>query len=155
MNGIIGGDFRMGWGIFGTVAKPVLGGGICQVSTTFYRSLLNLGVPVTQRQNHSWDLNYYQKGGYGLDATIYPSAGLDVKGNNDLESHLFFYSYTRPDTEEAFILVYGKADGRKVVLEPEEEYIPWKGAKTLKWTQEIEFTDGTSKLNNIVSRYRS
>jgi len=154
-NGPINNDFRVGYAIMGNVATPSLGGGICQVSTTFYRSLLNLGVPITQRQNHSWDLSYYQAGGYGLDATIYPSAGLDVKAMNDYDSSLFMYSYNRPDSEEAFVLVYGVKDGRQVTLEPEEEYIPWRGAKTLKWSRTIEFPDGTSREHQIVSRYRS
>jgi vancomycin resistance protein YoaR len=154
MNGPINYDFRTGYAIFGAVAKPSLGGGICQVSTTFYRSLLNAGTPITMRQNHSWDLSYYREGGYGLDATIFPSVGLDVKGTNDFESHLFFYSYTRPETEEAFVLVYGKDDGRSVKLEPEEEYIPFYGSKTLKWTQTVEMPDGEVIMNDIVSRYR-
>ncbi len=154
LNGPINGEFQMGYAIFGSGAGKSLGGGICQVSTTFYRALLNLGVPITMRQNHSWDLSYYQAGGYGLDATIFPSVGLDVKAQNDIDSPLFVYSYNRPETEEAFVLVYGKSDGRKVSLEPAEEYIPWYGAKTLKWTQTVELPDGEVKQNQIVSRYR-
>ncbi len=154
MNGPINGEFKTGYAIFGAQAKPSLGGGICQVSTTFYRSLLNAGTPITMRQNHSWDLSYYRVGGYGLDATIFPSVGLDVKAVNDYESDLFFYAYDRPDTAEAFVLVYGKADGRSVKLEPEEDYEPFYGAKTLKWTQTIEKENGEVIMNDIVSRYR-
>ena len=154
-NGPIDNDFRIGYAIMGNSAAPSLGGGICQVSTTFYRGLLNLGVPILQRQNHSWDLSYYQAGGYGLDATIFPAVGLDVKATNDFDSSLFLYAYDRPDTQEAFVLIYGVGDGRQVTLEPEEEYVPWRGAKTLKWTRTIEFPDGTSREHEIVSRYRS
>ena len=153
--GSINGEFRLGYGIYGSVALPVLGGGICQSSTTFYRALLNLGVPITMRQNHSWDLSYYQTGGYGLDATIYPAKGLDVKAVNDLPGQLFFYSYIRPGTEEAFVLVYGKGDGRKVTLTPEKEYVPYRGAKTLKWKQEVEMPSGEIRESEIVSRYRA
>ncbi|MDZ4216951.1 MAG: hypothetical protein U1C97_01365, partial [Candidatus Gracilibacteria bacterium] len=87
-------------------------------------------------------------------ATVYPAEGLDVKAINDYGSHLFFYSYTRPETEEAFVLVYGKKDGRKVNLFPDEEYIPKNGAKTIWWTQTIEYPDGEVKENRIESRYR-
>jgi vancomycin resistance protein YoaR len=153
--GNIDSQFRIGYGIFGSAALPVLGGGICQASTTFYRALLNLGVPIHQRQNHSWDLSYYQAGGYGLDATIYPELGLDVKAVNDLSSQLLFYSYIRPETEEAFVLVYGKGDGRKVTLTPEKDYVPFKGAKTLKWKQTVEMPTGEIRENEIVSRYRA
>jgi vancomycin resistance protein YoaR len=153
--GNIDSEFRTGYGIFGSAALPVLGGGICQASTTFYRALLNLGVPITQRQNHSWDLSYYQAGGYGLDATIFPEVGLDVKAVNDLPSQLLFYSYIRPETEEAFVLIYGKGDGRKVTLTPEKEYVPFKGPKTLKWKQTIELPNGEIREEEIVSRYRA
>jgi len=155
MVGDVDGDFRMGWGIFGKVALPTLGGGLCQVSTTMYRALLALGIPITMRAPHSWDLSYYQKGGYGLDATVFPEKGVDVKAVNDYDSSLFFYTYTRPETKEAFILVYGKGDGRKVSLNPEEEYTPRHGSKTLKWKQLIEMPNGETKENEIVTHYRA
>jgi|CXWL01.1.fsa_nt_gi vancomycin resistance protein YoaR len=157
-NRIIGGfdrGFSMGWGIFGSEALPVLGGGICQASTTFYRALLNAGIPITMRQNHSWDLSYYQKGGYGLDATVFPEKGVDVKAVNDLNSGLFLYAYTRPETEEAYVLIYGKSDGRKVRVEPQEEYLPHPGSKTLKWKRQIQYPNGEMIENEIVSRYRA
>ncbi|MDP3976097.1 MAG: VanW family protein [bacterium] len=150
--GPINNDFVDGYGIFGTLAKPILGGGICQVSTTFYRGILNLGVPVKQRQNHSWDLSYYQSGGYGLDATIFPGV-LDVLAENDLKSDVFIRSYVRPDTEEAFILFYGKSDGRQVVLKPREDYKPKRGPKTLIWDQTVVYEDGSEDVRKIVSKY--
>lgn len=153
LNGVINHEFEYGYAILGGGSGLSLGGGICQVSTTFYRSLLNAGVPITMRKNHSWDLSYYRAGGYGLDATIYPSTGLDVKAINNFDSDLFLYAYNRPETEEVFVLLYGKDDGRQVTLEPHEEYIPYYGAKTLKWTQTIDFPDGRVEQNSIVSRY--
>ncbi|MDF2378659.1 MAG: VanW family protein [Candidatus Gracilibacteria bacterium] len=153
MTGPINYDFKEGYAIFGNSAAKSLGGGICQVSTTFFRSLLNIGLPITMRQNHSWDLSYYQAGGYGLDATIYPSQGLDVKAINDYDSHLFFYSYSRPDTEEAFVVVYGVPDGREVALNPRKEYKPFYGAKTLIWDHEVTYADGKKRDYEIVSRY--
>src|SRR5690606_32765752 len=36
-----------------------VGGGVCQTSTTFYRSLLNAGVQITERRNHTLDIIYY------------------------------------------------------------------------------------------------
>lgn len=154
LNGIIDDEFKEGYAIFGKIARKNLGGGICQVSTTFYRALLNLGVPITMRKNHSWDLSYYRSGGYGLDATIYPSQGLDVKGVNDYDGSLYVYSYTRPETEEAFILFYGEGDGREVTLTPDKDYQFFYGPKTLKWTQTVAMPDGELRESRIVSHYK-
>ncbi len=146
-------EFVKGLGIFGTAASPVLGGGLCQASTTFYRAILNLGVPVEQRKSHSWDLSYYRKGGYGLDATVFPGQGLDIKAKNDIGSQLYFYAYTRPETLEAFVLVYGKGDGRKVVLKPQQDYKFVRGPKTIKWDETVTLASGEVKEYKIVSVY--
>lgn len=51
---------------------PEYGGGLCQVSTTLFRSVLNAGLKVTERRNHSYRVSYYERGvGPGLDATVY------------------------------------------------------------------------------------
>ncbi len=152
--GKVDNEFVKGLGIFGAAAAPVLGGGLCQASTTFYRAILNLGVPVEQRKSHSWDLSYYRKGGYGLDATVFPGQGLDIKAKNDIGSQLYFYAYTRPDTLEAFVLVYGKGDGRKVILKPEKDYKFVRGPKTIKWDETVILATGEVKEYKIVSVYK-
>lgn len=152
--GGIDNEFKEGLSIQGTMAVPVLGGGICQASTTFFRAIANLGVPIKMHKNHSWDLSYYRKGGYGLDATIYPEQGLDVKGVNDYNSQLYLYAYTRPDVQEAYVLIYGKSDGRKVTLKPNEDYHFAPGPKTIKWTQIVEFATGEQRQHEIVSQYK-
>lgn len=48
------------------------GGGLCQVSTTFYRAALFNGLEIIERHPHSHAINYYsQVLGHGLDAAIY------------------------------------------------------------------------------------
>lgn len=48
------------------------GGGLCQVSTTFYRAALFNGLEIIERYPHSHAINYYsQVLGHGLDAAIY------------------------------------------------------------------------------------
>lgn len=148
-------EFVKGLGIVGTTAQPVVGGGICQAATTFFRALVNLGVPLKMHKNHSWDLSYYRTGGYGLDATIFPEQGLDIKANNDIDSQLYFHAYIRPKKLEALVLVYGKGDGRKVTLKPEQEnrkYVP--GPKTIKWTQLVELPTGELRQHEIISTYK-
>ena len=39
-----------------------LGGGLCQVATTLFRAVLNTGLPVTERTNHSYVVSYYGPG---------------------------------------------------------------------------------------------
>jgi len=40
--------------IKGDRTVPEFGGGLCQVSTTLFRSILNAGLPITARRNHSY-----------------------------------------------------------------------------------------------------
>jgi vancomycin resistance protein YoaR len=42
--------------------KTVLGdgGGVCQVSTTFFRAALNTGLPITERHAHAYRVGYYE-----------------------------------------------------------------------------------------------
>ena len=54
---------------------PPCGGGLCQVSSTFYRAALWGGFEIVDRKPHSYAVSYYaQVGGWGLDATVYPPA---------------------------------------------------------------------------------
>jgi vancomycin resistance protein YoaR len=48
------------------------GGGVCQVSTTIFRSALNAGLPITKWYAHSYRLLNYElhEWGPGFDASI-------------------------------------------------------------------------------------
>jgi vancomycin resistance protein YoaR len=95
---------------------PEYGGGICQVSTTFYRAVLFSGLPIVERNQHSYAVSYYsQVLGHGLDATIY-LGGPDFKFQNDTDSHLLIQTYTDSDYELNVVL-YGEPKTREVELE--------------------------------------
>ncbi len=95
---------------------PEYGGGICQVSTTLYRAILLGGLPIDERNQHSYAVSYYsQILGHGLDATIY-LGGPDLQFTNDTGSHLLVQTYTKDDYELYFVL-YGTDPGRTVELE--------------------------------------
>ncbi|MCK4891863.1 MAG: VanW family protein, partial [Candidatus Pacebacteria bacterium] len=49
---------------------PEYGGGLCQVSTTAFRSAVKAGLEITERKNHAYAVKYYNP--QGTDATIYP-----------------------------------------------------------------------------------
>ncbi|MBI4023318.1 VanW family protein [Candidatus Berkelbacteria bacterium] len=81
---------------------PEYGGGLCQVSTTLFRAVLNAGLPVTERRQHSYRVSYYERDiGPGLDATIYLPKP-DFKFTNDTPG---------------WILVQGSVSGLKVTFE--------------------------------------
>jgi vancomycin resistance protein YoaR len=94
---------------------PEFGGGLCQVSTTLFRSVLNSGLPVTARRNHSYRVSYYEKDalghfiGPGLDATIY-DPDPDFKFKNDTGASILVYGYVKGDT--VTFELYGTHDGR-------------------------------------------
>lgn len=87
---------------------PEYGGGLCQVSTTLFRSVLNAGLKVTERSNHSYRVAYYEPP-VGLDATIYLPKP-DFKFLNDTPGYILVQSKVE-GTKITFEL-YGTKDGR-------------------------------------------
>lgn len=86
------------------------GGGICQVSTTLYRAVLNAGLPIVKRTAHAYRVSYYEQG-YppGLDATIYyPS--VDFQFKNDTAHHILIQTYVNGTSMN--VSFFGTSDGR-------------------------------------------
>jgi vancomycin resistance protein YoaR len=106
--------------IKGDETIPEFGGGLCQVSTTLFRSVMNAGLPVVERRNHSYRVPYYERDGEGnfigpgLDATIY-DPWPDFKFRNDTSSHILIQGFVE-GTKVTFEL-YGTGDGRKSVVD--------------------------------------
>lgn len=92
------------------------GGGICQVSTTLFRALLNAGLPITERNQHAYRVSYYEQDeGPGMDAAVYiPS--VDLKFKNDTEKHLLIQTIFDPVDQRLTFEIYGTKDGREVVV---------------------------------------
>ncbi len=99
--------------------KTVLddGGGICQVSTTLFRTALNTGLPIEQRQAHAYRVSYYEQGGFGpgFDATVY-APKTDFKIKNDTSSYILVQTEIDKSKNMLVIDFYGTSDGRQVVL---------------------------------------
>lgn len=102
--------------IKGDRTVPEFGGGLCQVSTTLFRALLNAGLPITARTAHSYRVSYYEKDGDdkyigpGLDATIYQPQP-DLKFLNDTSNTILIWGYVK-DSKVTFE-IYGTKDGRE------------------------------------------
>lgn len=87
---------------------PEFGGGLCQVSTTLFRTVMNAGLKVTERQNHSYRVSYYEPP-VGLDATIYLPKP-DFKFLNDTPGHLLLQG--RVERNKVIFELWGSSDGR-------------------------------------------
>jgi vancomycin resistance protein YoaR len=101
-----------GWQLAPGIVGPnqledVLGGGICQVSTTMFNAVGEAGLEITERHNHSLYINHYPK---GRDATV-TGGGKNLRFKNDTDHYIWIRgSSTGVKTT---ITIYGTDDGRK------------------------------------------
>lgn len=92
------------------------GGGVCQVSTTFFRALLNAGLPIIERHGHDYRVGYYEEDSPpGIDATVYVPS-VDLKFKNDTGHSILVQSYIDPTDLRLTFYLYGTNDGRKTIL---------------------------------------
>jgi vancomycin resistance protein YoaR len=91
---------------------PEYGGGLCQVSTTLFRSALDAGLPIIERQNHSYRVSYYEPP-IGLDATVYLPRP-DLKFKNDTPGYILIQGEVRGNN--LTFELYGTSDGRTVKI---------------------------------------
>lgn len=98
--------------------KTVLGdgGGVCQVSTTLFRAVLDAGLPIVERHAHAYRVGYYeQNSDPGLDATIY-TPSVDFRFKNDTGHHILIQSFLDPTELSLTFTFYGTNDGREVAV---------------------------------------
>lgn len=98
--------------------KTILGdgGGICQVSTTFFRALLNAGLPIIERHAHAYRVGYYEQDGPpGFDATVYVPT-VDLKFKNDTDNYILIQTQIDQDLQKLSIFLYGTLDERFVTI---------------------------------------
>lgn len=93
--------------IKGNKTTPEFGGGLCQIGTTLFRTVVNAGLPVTMRQNHSYRVSYYEPA--GTDATIYNPMP-DFRFVNDTGKSLLIQTYMEGD--DLRFEFWGTKDGR-------------------------------------------
>lgn len=100
--------------------KTVLGdgGGVCQVSTTLFRAVLNTGLPIVERVAHAYRVGYYENDSKpGFDATVY-APSVDLKFKNDTPASILIQTEVDPATSSLTFRLYGKKDGRGVEISP-------------------------------------
>jgi vancomycin resistance protein YoaR len=111
--------YEEAWIIFGDRTIKGVGGGVCQVSTTLFRTAFFGGYPILERYPHAYRVYYYERtygGGSdpkwaGLDATVYVPL-VDFKFQNDTDYWLLMETYVG-DTYLTWKF-YSTSDGRTV-----------------------------------------
>lgn len=129
--------------------KPELGGGVCQVSSTLFRAVMQSGMPITTRRNHAFSVNHYFPP--GTDATVY-SPYTDFKFVNDTPATVLIWNYYKNDHTLAFDL-YGTKDDRVVRV---DEPLQWDrkpdGSLKASWTRHV-IKAGTQRDDVFKSNY--
>lgn len=110
------------------------GGGVCQVSTTLFRALLNAGLQITLRRPHSYRVTYYELNNQpGFDATVY-AGNVDLRFINDTGYYVLIHHQVDSKALYMSTRIYGTSDGRYSEISnyqkfgargaPPPEYIP-------------------------------
>lgn len=160
--------------IKGNRTIPEFGGGLCQIGTTTFRAALASGLPILERQNHSYRVRYYEPA--GTDATIY-NPKPDFRFLNDTGNSILIQ--TKIQGDDLIFEFWGTMDGRRVsqtkpkiynIVKPAaKKIIPTldlpegkekctekahDGADT-EFTYTVIYPDGAKKERVFKSHYRS
>ena len=115
--------FVDGYGIVGGRLERVIGGGLCQVSTTLFRAVSNAGLKITRRVGHSHIVNFYENI-LGFDATVF-TPSVDFRWFNDSPGTTYIVAWSDKNAGRVTFQIWGVSDGRKVSYE---------GPVTKNWT---------------------
>ena len=162
--------YKQGYIIYNN--KTILGdgGGLCQVSTTLFRAILDAGLPVVSRIGHAYRVSYYeQNSDPGFDATVFVPS-VDLKFKNDTGNYLLIISESKPDEYYLKYSIYGTDDGRKVTITkpvitsvtppPDSVYqddpsLPKGTTKQIEWATwgaKVQFSRTVEKGGKILSQ---
>ncbi len=111
------------WIIYGGRTIKGVGGGVCQVSTTLFRTAFFAGYPIVERYSHAYRVGYYEQtaSGWddnlaGLDATVFVPV-VDFKFTNNTPYWLLMETYFKPNQRSLTWKFYSTSDGRTVEWE--------------------------------------
>ncbi len=158
--------------IRGDATVPGIGGGVCQVSTTVFRAVFWAGLPIIERNQHSYRVSYYEQDGTppGLDAAVY-DPGVDLRFRNDTGHPVLLQSSVDPVSGTLIYRLYGTRTGRQVRLdevdirdrqEPEEPLpdvpdpsLPLGERKQVEWAAEgmnVTVTRSIFKEDTLITK---
>jgi vancomycin resistance protein YoaR len=105
--------------IYGDRTIKGVGGGVCQVSTTLFRTALYGGYAIDERHPHAYRVGYYEQvrgsPGPGFDATVFVPL-VDFKFTNDTPYWLLSETYVYGT--QLLWKFYSTSDGRQVQISP-------------------------------------
>ncbi len=151
--------------------EDVLGGGICQVSTTLFNAVLLAGLEITERHNHSIFINHYPD---GRDATV-TSGGKNMRFRNDTDHYILIYGWSTGINTRFWI--WGVNDGRKVLpikfsgysiggafptttvinaslpIGATKEVVEGQRSRSCNIERTVTYADGTTKTQSWSSRW--
>jgi vancomycin resistance protein YoaR len=107
--------------IYGGRTIKGVGGGVCQVSTTLFRTVFFGGYPVVERIPHAYRVSYYEETASGaidsnlagLDATVYFPL-VDFQFTNDTPYWILMETYVSAEARTLTWKFYSTSDGRSV-----------------------------------------
>ncbi len=107
--------------IYGGKTIKGVGGGVCQVSTTLFRTAFFGGYPIVERTPHAYRVSYYEQTASGaddptlagLDATVYFPL-VDFKFTNDTPYWILMETYVNVSARTLTWKFYSTPDGRTV-----------------------------------------
>ncbi|MFN8434101.1 MAG: VanW family protein [Anaerolineales bacterium] len=110
--------------IYGGRTIKGVGGGVCQVSTTLFRTVFFAGYPVVERYSHAYRVPYYemdQSGSVdgnlvGMDATVYFPL-VDFKFKNDTPYWMLMETNVNVAARTITWKIYSTSDGRSITWE--------------------------------------
>lgn len=115
--------FAEAWIIYGGRTIKGVGGGVCQVSTTLFRTAFMAGFPIVERHSHAYRVSYYEQTATGrdpllagMDATVYFPL-VDFKFTNDTPYWLLMETYFNATSQSLTWKFYSTSDGRSVTFE--------------------------------------
>jgi vancomycin resistance protein YoaR len=104
--------FVDGYAIVDGKLEKVIGGGLCQVSTTMFRAVSNAGLAITSRTGHTYVVYFYENI-LGFDATVF-TPYVDFRWRNDTSGPVYIATSSDAQAATVTFQVYGVDDGRTV-----------------------------------------
>lgn len=111
--------FVDGLGIINDMIVPIMGGGICQVSSALYDAALWSGMQITERHQHSYFLNFFA-GQPGIEAAVYADeeGWQDLRWRNSSGYPLHIRAYPDYAADVVRVELWGHTSGDTVQVRP-------------------------------------
>lgn len=125
-----------------------LGGGVCQVSSTLYNSVLYSGLEVVQRRPHSIPSNYVD---YGRDATVSDNS-VDFKFKNNYDFPIYIKTYV--GNSSVTVSIYGNQESvpnieiTSQVVSKKDRAIKYVDDPNLKKGEKVVKTKGRDEIRS-------